>query len=218
MDAAALVENGEVIGYAAAGVLALIGVGIVQLMRRRGDVRKAREAVRLVAYSIADPRPGPVAVKGVWQEDADGLNWIDCGGHTVVIAGEPDVKRGTRARWKKGARTYLVRQGDPVIAIGVMSKLSDNKEWSIAASPGESGVQIYAATPKPAPPPLFPWRAPLLLGVCGAIAFFGLWGVGTLVVDVRRDCGEASVMRLQIGSALPLVREQALTALARCGK
>ncbi|MGE5182683.1 MAG: hypothetical protein ACM31C_11500 [Acidobacteriota bacterium] len=215
MDPKLLVDNGDVISYALAGVLAVVGLVVVQLVRRRRDLRKARDAVRLVTYSIAEPRPGPVAVKEVWR--AGGEPRIECGGERVFIEGEPDVQRGTRARWARGVRTYAVREGEAVIAIGVMAKRGDH-EWSFAASPGEAGVQMFAVTPRPAPAPLLPWRAPLVLAITGAVAFLGLYGAGTLVVDVPHDCSDTSVLRLQISSALPLVRDEALAALARCHK
>lgn len=210
MDAQTLIDNGEVIGYVLPAVLALLGLVIVQLVRRRRDVKKAREAVRLVALSVADVRPGPIAVKGTWHADE-----IRAGGHRIAVTGEPDVQRGTRGRWKAGTRTYSLADGDPVIAIGVMTKHDDN-QWSIAASPGESGVQLYAATPRPAPRPLWPWRAPMIFAVCGAIAFFGLYGLGSVLVDVPRKCDDTTVLRLQVAGALPLVRSDAMTALARC--
>ena len=211
MDRKLLVDNGEAIAYALTGVLAVVGLIIVQIVRRKRDVKKAREAVRLVAYSIAAPRPGPVAVKGIWRGDQR----IDCGGQQVFLEGTPDVQRGTSARWSRGVRTYAVRAGEPVIAIGVMTKRGEY-EWSFAASPGETGVQVFAETPRPAPPPLWPWRAPLVLAIAGAIAFAGLYGAGTLVVDVPHDCSDTTVLRLQISSALPLVRDTALAGLARC--
>jgi hypothetical protein len=213
MDTTVLVDHGDVIGYALPGVLAIIGLIIIQLVRRRRDVRKARDAVRLVTYSIAEPRPGPVAVQGVWRESP--YRRIDCGVHRVTITRNADIQRGTRGRWKDGVRSYTVREGDPVIAIGVMSKQTAN-DWSLAASPGEDGVQVYAVTPRPAPKPLWPWRAPLIFAICGGIAFGGLYGAGTALVDVGRDCGDTAVLRLEIGSALPIVRDDALTRLAGC--
>jgi hypothetical protein len=212
MDAQTLTDNGELIGYLLPAVLALLGLVVVQLVRRRRDVKKAREAVRLVALSVAEPRPGPIAVKGTWHAGE-----IRAGAHQIAVAGEPEVQRGTRGRWKAGARTYTLAEGDPVIAIGVMAK-HDELHWSITASPGESGVQLYAVTPRPAPRPLFPWRAPIIFAVCGAIAFGGLYGLGTVLVDVPRDCSDTTVLRLQVAGALPLVRTDAMTALARCHK
>ena len=73
----------------------------------------------------------------------------------------------------------------------------------------------YATKPRPAPPPLFAWRALLWIIVCGGIAFGGLYELGTVLVDTR-DCDDAAVLRLQISAALPLVRDEALTRLGRC--
>lgn len=217
MDLELLVANGEVIAYALTGVLAIIVLLVVQLFRRRADVKKARESVRLVTYSIAEPRIGPIAVRGRYRDKPDPR--IDHGDHRIYIQGVPDVQRGTRAHWKAGARTYMLREGDSTIAIGVMSKRGESgNEWTIVASPGESGVQLYAAEPRPAPPPLFPWRVLIFMAICGSISFFGLYGVGTVVVDAPRDCSEATVARLQVASALPLVRDEALARLERCHK
>src|SRR5258708_2050304 len=63
-----LVQYGDVIAYALVGALALIGLGVIQLLRRRRDVKRARIAVRLASYSISEPRQGPIAVSGsYWQ-------------------------------------------------------------------------------------------------------------------------------------------------------
>jgi hypothetical protein len=212
-----LVQYGEVIGYAAAGVLGLIGLVIVQLLRRRSDVKKARIAVRLVTYSISEPRVGPIAVTGTYRQASSEL---ECKSHRVAIAPDQmEVVRGTRARWQRGVRAYGVRDGDVVIAVGVMSRGDSTTRWNLAASPGESGVQVYAVEPAPAPAPLFPWRAPLILIVCGGIAFGALYQTGKFLVEVPRGadgCSESSKLRLQIGAATPLVREEALRRLASC--
>lgn len=217
MDYALLVDQGEIISYALAAVLALVMLGVIQLRRRSSDVKKAREAVRLVTYSIAEPRVGPVAVQGTYHDKPEPR--IDRDGHRIFIEGAPDVQRGTRATWRGGSRTYALRDGDRAIAIGVMAKRAESgTEWTMVASPNEAGVQLYAAEPRPAPPPLFPLRALVFLAICGSIAFFGLYGIGTKVMDVGGSCDESAVTRLQIASALPLVRADALDALDRCHK
>jgi len=204
-----LVENGEWLAYALSGVLALLGLGIVQLVRRRRDLKRARTAVRLVTYSISDPRPGPIAVQGTYRSDG-----LDCSGQRVTFDSAVEIVCGTSGRWRNGTRSYAVRDGDSVIAIGVMSKGAIG--WGMVASPGEAGIQLYAAKPRPAPAPLFPWRALIWIIVCGGIAFGGLYELGTVLVDAPRDCDEATVLRLQISAALPLVRDEALTRLGRC--
>jgi hypothetical protein len=209
-----LVEQGEVIGAAGVGVIALIGLLIVQLIRRRRDVKRARVAVRLASYSINPPRPGPIAVAGTWHQ-SDSERWLACSGQRVALDGDVEIVSGTAARWKSGTRTYKVRNGDAIIAIGVMSPRAEgdhtNADWRLVASPGESGIQIFAKTPRPAPPPLFPWRAPLILAVFAAGGYFGLYEVGTMLVDVPRNgiCAE-DVLRFEVASALPGVRAQAL--------
>ena len=149
-------------------------------------------------------------MQGVWR-----AAHIDCGGERVTIDGACDIQRGTKGRWKAGVRTYSLREGDEVYAIGVMTKRGD-REWSIVASPGEDGVQVYAATPRPVPKPLWPWRAPFIVATCGAIAFFALYEVGTQLVAAPAECDASAEERLEISSALPLVRDDALAALARC--
>jgi hypothetical protein len=214
-----LVKYGEVIGYAAAGVLGLIALGLIQLMRRRSDVKKARIAVRLVTYSISEPRPGPIAVTGTYRESPTDIT-LECKGHRVTIGRDQlEVVRGTRGRWQRGARTYSVRDGDVVIALGIMTRGTNPTSWHLSPSPGEAGVQVFAVDPAPSPPPLFPWRAPLILAICGGIAFFGLYQVGTFLIDVPRGadgCSDSSKLRLQIGAAMPLVREDALRRLTMC--
>jgi hypothetical protein len=214
-----LLQYGEAIGYAAIGVLALIALGIIQLLRRRGDVKRARIAVRLVTYSISEPRQGPIAVTGVYRE-SQSERWMECKGQRVALEGPVEVVRGTRGRWQRGVRTYTVRDGEVVIALGIMSRAGAvSAGWRLVASPGEDGIQLYAAEPAPAPPPLFPWRAPLILAVCGAVAFGALYQTGKLLVDVPRGsdgCEETAQLRLQIGAAIPLVREEALRRLAMC--
>jgi hypothetical protein len=217
MDYALLVDNGEIISYALSGLLALLMLGVIQLRRRSRDVRKAREAVRLTTWSLAEPRVGPVAVQGTYHDKPEPR--IDRDGHRIFIEGTPDVQAGTRATWKAGVRTYALRDGDRTNAIGVMAKKGESgNEWTMKASPNEAGVQLYAAEPKPAPPPLFPWRALVFFAICGAISFLGLYGIGTQVMNVGASCDESAVTRLQIASAMPLVRPDALAALARCRK
>src|SRR5688572_6244626 len=63
-----LIQYGDVIGYAILGLIALIALGVIQLIRRRRDLERARTAVRLVTYSICEPRQGPVAVTGTYRE------------------------------------------------------------------------------------------------------------------------------------------------------
>jgi hypothetical protein len=211
-----LIEYGEIIGYALAGVIGLVGLLIIQLLRRRSDLKKARVAVRLASYSIVAPRPGPIAVKGVFHQTAD-ERWLSCHGQRVELSGAIEVVRGTRARWQGGTRMYSLKEGEDTIAIGVMSRAGDGG-WRLVSSPGEAGIQLYAAEPRPAPAPLFPWRAPLILAVCGGLGFGALYGAGTFLVDVPRAdaCSETSVQRLQFASALPLVRADALDKLAHC--
>ena len=207
-----LVQHGEVIGYVLAGVLAFIGLGLIQIFRRRGDAKKAKIAVRLVTYSLAAPRVGPVAISGTYR-DANGEQWIDCNGERVGLKGNVEIVRGTRAKWKSGTRTYALRDRDSVYAIGVMSKSVDGWPWRLAPS-GEGSVELYAVAPKPAPPPLLPWRAPMILAVCGAISFFGLAGLGGVLADAgKSSCDE---LVLSIASAMPQAREDALANLARC--
>ena len=216
-----LVEHGEVIAYALVGVLALIGLGIIQLVRRRRDVKKPRLAARLASHSISELRQGPIAVTGTFRE-ANTDRWLECRGQRVALAGALDVVSGTSARWESSVRTYKVGDGDIVIAIGVMTKRpgdhGGSAGWQLAPSPEEAGVQIFATDPSPAPPPLWPWRAPLILAACGALAYFGLAGAGTLVLDVPRDaaCSETSLLRLDIASALPERRYEALRKLDAC--
>ncbi|HTL37740.1 MAG TPA: hypothetical protein VL326_31630 [Kofleriaceae bacterium] len=217
MDLQVVVDNGEVIAYALAGVVALIGLGIVQLFRRRGDVKKAREAVRLVTWSLAEPRVGPVAVRGRYRPSPE-LHLVHESGHSIYIDGTPDVVRGTRGRWRSGVRTYELRDGDLAYAIGVMSKRgTSGTEWTMVHSPGESGVQLYAEKPRPVPKPLFPWRALVFLAICGGIGYGALYGAGTVLVDTR-ECDDSSITKLQIASGLPMVREDALGKLASCHK
>src|SRR5829696_7095085 len=78
-----LVEYGEIVGYALAGVIALIGLGIVQLIRRRRDVKRARLAVRLASNSLSDPRPGGIAIKGTYHVSQT-ERWLECNaGHVA---------------------------------------------------------------------------------------------------------------------------------------
>ncbi len=206
-----LIEYGDVIGYAIVGAIALIALGIVQLIRRRRDLKRARVAVRLVTYSICEPRQGPVAVTGTYRESKS-QRWIECKAQRVSLEGGIDVVRGTRARWQRGTRTYTLRDGDVVIAIGVMSRVQ-SATWRLVPSPDEAGVQLYATTPTTAPAPLFPWRAPLILAMAGGIAFLGLYKLGEVLVE-KPGCAER--LRLQIAAALPLVRDDALDKLRQC--
>ena len=220
-----LIEYGEVVGYAVIFLFALGGLGIVQMFRRRGDVKKARLAVRLVSHSLAEPRVGPVAVTGTWHEEK-GDRWLQCWGQRVTLDGPVEVVRGTSARWKGGTRTYAVSDGDTVITIGVMSKLGDGS-WKQVASPGEAGVQLYASHPNPAPPPLFPWRAPLILLIWGGIWFGVFYAVGMQLIDVPprpadAACSQEDLMRFGAASAVPLLRDEVLARykveVERCRK
>jgi hypothetical protein len=222
-----LVEHGAVIAYVLVGVIAFIGLVVIQLIRRRRDVKRARLAVRLASHSISEPRPGPIAVTGTYRTSRT-ERWLECNGQRVALDSELAVVRGTRAHWKHGARTYVVRDGDQVIAIGVMSRRDAGNDaavgWRLIASAGEPGIQFFALKPRPAPPPLWPWRAPMFLAVCGAIAYFGLYGIGGLLLDVPKapdqtQCTER-LLRFAVASALPEVRDQALVKyraeLERC--
>jgi hypothetical protein len=206
-----LIQYGDVIGYALVGVIALIALGIIQLIRRRRDLQRARMAVRLVTYSICEPRQGPVAVTGAYRESLR-ERWLECKAQRISLEGGIDVVRGTRARWQHGKRTYALRDGDVVIAIGVMSRIQ-GATWRLVSSPDEAGVQLYAVTPIPAPAPLWPWRAPLILAMAGGITFFSLSKVGEVLVD---ESGCADELRLQIAAAMPLVRDDALAMLRQC--
>lgn len=206
-----LIQYGDVIGYAVVGLIAFAVLGIVHVIRRRRDLERARTAVRLVTYSICEPRQGPVAVTGTYHE-TQGECWIECKAQHVSLEGGIEVVRGTRAQWRSGTRTYALRDGDVVIAIGVMSRVQ-GPTWRLVPSPDEAGVQLYAVTPAPAPPPLWPWRAPLVLAMAGGLAFFGLFKVGEVLVD-RPACADS--LRLQIAAAMPLVRDDALAKLRQC--
>jgi hypothetical protein len=206
-----LIQYGEVIGYAVVGSIALLALGVIQLIRRRRDLKRARIAVRLVTYSICEPRQGPVAVTGTYHESPT-ERWIDCKAQRISLEGGVDVVRGTRARWQRGTRTYALRDGDVVIAIGVMSRIQ-GPTWRLVPSPDEAGVQLYAVTPKATPAPLWPWRAPLILAMAAGIGFLGLYKVGEALVDTP-TCAER--LRLQIAAAIPLVRDDALAKLRQC--
>ena len=206
-----LIQYGDVIGYAVVGTVALIALGIVQLIRRRRDLKRARIAVRLVMYSICEPRQGPVAVTGTYRE-SQSERWIECKAQRVSVEGGVDVVRGSRARWQRGTRTYALRDGDVVIAIGVMSRIQ-GPTWRLVSSPDEAGVQLFSVSPIPAPAPLWPWRAPLVLAMAGGLAFFALSKVGEVLVD-GPSCAEP--LRLQVAAAMPLVRDDALAKLRQC--
>src|SRR5260221_12121061 len=122
-----LIDNGAVIAWALVGVIGVLGLGFIQLLRRRGDVKEARIAVRLARYSISKPRLGPIAIEGRYR---DGM--IACNGQPVALDGTLDIVRGSRARWKHGTRRYAVRDGDDVIALGIMTK-GDDDGWRLKA-------------------------------------------------------------------------------------
>jgi hypothetical protein len=201
-----LIDNGAVIAWALVGLVALLGLGFIQLLRRRSDLKRARIAVRLASYSITKPRLGPIAIAGRIRDRT-----IDCTGQLVALDGTLDIVCGSRARWRQGTRRYTVRDGDEVYAIGIMSK-GDDDGWRLKASAGESGVQVFAVKPTAAPKPLLPWRAPLILAVWGAIGYFGLYGIGTLLLDVpaASACLDNSRLRFELATALPEVRDEAL--------
>ena len=50
------------------------------------------------------------------------------------------------------------------------------------------------------------------------IAFGGLYGLGTFLIDVPRTCDDSSRLRLEIASGLPLVRNDAMIKLSRCAR
>jgi len=221
MDTTILVESGEAIGYAVVGVIALLGFLLIHLVRRRSDLKKARTAVRLASLSLNEPRQGPVAISSTYRESKTD-RWLDWNGQRIAIEGAIEVAAGSKARWQGGVRTYIVRDGEPVIAIGVMSKKAG---WALAPSPAEPGVLLYATKPAAAPAPLLPWRAPLFLAICGAIGFFGLYGAGTVLLDVSHasdanPCDDNAQLRYGLAAAIPQfgIRDQALHELQVCAK
>jgi len=222
VDTQILIEQGEVIGYAVVGAITLIGFAIIHLFRRRGDRKAAMTAVRLAGLSINEPRQGPVAVSGIYRESATDRS-IDCNGQRVTFNGNVEIAAGTKGKWRGGVRTYSLKNSDPVYAIGVMSQGKPGAGWLIAPSPMESGVLVYATKPAAVPKPLFPFRAFLFLGITGSIAFFGLYGIGTFLLDVQRgsdidSCRESAITRFELATAVPQfgVRDQALEQLAKC--
>ena len=223
MDTELLVQYGETIGYALVGALGLIGLLVIYALRRRGDLKRAQQAVRFASLSLNVPRIGPTAISATYRKTPS-EQWLESSTGKVALDDAIEVMVGTSARWRRGVRTYVLNDGDEVVAIGVMSKAtSPPSTWRLSPSTGEPGVKLLATKPMAAPAPMWPWRAPFYLALCGGLAFGALYGVGTILVDVPRGsdikpCNESAVLRFQISAAVPIIRDQALDELAKCPK
>jgi hypothetical protein len=224
-----LVEWGNVISKLVVGGLAVGAVLGYRALRNHRDVKAARADAGRMSLSVDEPREGPIAVAGTYRAKGD-ERWLDCSGQRVVLVGELAIVRGSSATWKTGTRTYALRDGDGVVAIGVMSRragdnVTDYREsaggWQLAASPGELGVQVCLVKPVPCPKPLWPIRGVLVLGVVGVAAYYGLGVVGKKLVESRKYPREAfldgdgvSTLAAQIACALPRHRDMALDRYA----
>jgi hypothetical protein len=88
--------------------------------------------------------------------------------------------------------------------------------WRLAPSAGEASIQLCAGHPAACPKPFWPIRGAIVLGVVGAVAYFGLGWVGKRIVALRDYPfsgmldDDVSTLRAQIACALPRSREVAL--------
>jgi hypothetical protein len=217
-----LVAWGSVISKLVVAALAGGAVLGYRALRNRRDVRAALGDARRMTLSVDEPREGPIAVAGIYHADG----WLDCGGQRVVLVGELSIVRGSSATWKRGVRTYALRDGDGVVAIGRMSRRAgadgtDYREaaggWQLEPSAGELGIQMCLVKPVPCPRPLWPVRGVLVLGIVGVAAYFGLGYAGKKLVEYRHYPREellegdgVSTLASQIACALPRSRERAL--------
>jgi hypothetical protein len=199
-------------------------------IRRARDLKPARADVARMGLAINEPREGPIAVRGTYRREAGAEPWLDCSGQRVVLDGAVVIVRGTAATWKRRVRTYTVRDGDDVIAIGRMSRAAsgdatDYREaaggWRLAPSTGEPAIQLCTARPVACPKPLWPVRGVLVLGLVGLASYYGLGYYGNAIVKLR-DYPRSSVVgdddvstsSAELASALPRSRERALNRLA----
>ncbi len=221
-----LVEWGHVISKIVVGGLAGLALLGYRSLRNRADVKPALEDAQRMGLSIDEPREGPIAVRGTYRRE-DGEQWLECSGQRVALASDISIVRGSSATWENGVRTYSLRNGDTVIAIGKMGHRASAETagyrdaaggWELAPSAGEPVIQVCVAKPVPCPRPLWPIRGVLALVLAGVVAYFGLGALGKKLVAYRKYPREmfltgdgVSTVASQIACALPRSRESALT-------
>jgi len=224
----ALVVWGAVISKAIVVGIPAAAAALVYRVRRRRDLARALTDVDRLGLGIDAPREGPIAVLGSYHCTPGTEAWLDCDGERVTLDGDVSIVRGTVARWKRGVRTYALRDGDAVIALGRMSRAAnvadgaDYREaaggWRLAPSAEAAAIQLCAGHPVACPKPFWPIRGALVLGLVGAVAYFGLGWLGNKLVAYREypvtPSDDVSTLRAEIASALPRSREAALRRLA----
>jgi hypothetical protein len=181
-----LVEWGNVISKLVVGGVAGLGLFGYRALRNHRDVKAARADARSMCLSVVEPREGPIAVAGIYHAKGD-EHWLDCSAQRVTLVGDLAIVRGSSATWKNGVRTYALRDGDGVVAIGRMTRragggasgaVADYREaaggWQLEASPGEPGIAACLVNPVPCPKPLWPVRGALVLALVGTAAYFGI--------------------------------------------
>lgn len=204
-----LVEWGHVISKVIVGGAAGLALLGYRAWRNHRDVKAARADAQRMGLSPEPPREGPIAVRGTFQGDH-----LDCGGERVELAGPRTIVRGSAATWELGKRTYTLREGDSIVAVGRMVSADG---WRLEPVAGQPAIELCVVDPVPCPPPLWPVRGALAVGIAGVVAYFGLGALGRELV-AHRDYPDAALLdddgvstaRAQIAAALPIHRTEAL--------
>ena len=223
-----IVEWGGVISKILVVGIAGGAVAAFQAVRKWRDLGPVREDIHRMALSIDEPREGPIAIRGCYRTNGDERH-LECSGEGIVLEGDVGIVRGTTATWKAGTRTYALHDGDIVIAVGKMTRRAGGEVtgyreaaggWTLAPSAGETAIQLATASPVATPKPLWPVRGVVVLGLVGAVAFYGLGWIGVKLVEIREyprtdlvADDEVSTFRAELASALPRARERALIRL-----
>jgi hypothetical protein len=178
--------DGPLTSTLAALIVTLFCIAVVQMLRRLRDRRRASEEARRRSLSVAEPRPGPITVRGTWH-DRDEATWLECGGARVELRGPVCIVRGTDARstWRVREPMHALRDGDDVVALGYMQRLAASIDgdssyrasaggWVLAPPAGCSHIELCALQPATCPRALGPWRGALVLVASGALAWFSV--------------------------------------------
>lgn len=220
------VVHGWWIAKVAVIVCGLLGLGVIEALRRLYARWFAQDEVAALRAEATGPAPGDVTVVGQYHERGD-ERWLQCGDERLDVLAPPTVVRGRRARWpwRASEPIHTVADGDEVIASGCLERVAsaDEAAASYRSSHGAwAFTDVELTSTRPAPPPR---RLRVLALYCAAafaasawVGDVGLRKLGHSLVDKdfdrsgRRDLSRVP-LRYALAAALPGTRRQALSTI-----
>ena len=239
MELPVFVVHGAVVWKVLLVALVAAGLGLVALLRRRGEQKRVAARVAARLSEVTKLEPGAVLLRGRIKAGTASSCYRDLGepvsqrsdelllehaGDVVVVTGPVTVTEGSRTaiEWLRRVVVRSVQPGDEVLLAGVAERCSETDTgyreagigWRVAGD-----LTLTAVTPQTRPRPAGPAWTLVLVAVFGLTGYGALRLIGSQALDraersedeVRRSLGNTDAVA--IAAAMPGSRTRALETL-----